>query len=86
MLAIPQDQRSDDPPAIGQSASQFGLWETDLRDMVLTLSGTTCTICRLGSPACGLDDLVQLMHPDERQRVSDTVLAALRAGARIDPH
>jgi PAS domain-containing protein len=81
---MPPDQRSDDPPTIGESASQFGFWEMDLRDMGLTLSDTTCAICGLGPAACRLDDFLQCVHPDERGRVSETVHAALRAGARLD--
>jgi hypothetical protein len=41
---MPQDQRSDDPPHVAESASQFGFWEMDLGEMTLTLSDTTCTI------------------------------------------
>lgn len=84
MLAMPQDQRSDDPPDIGESASQLGFWEMDLRDLALTLSDTTCTIYGLAPAACRLDDFMQRAHPDERQRVSDTVQAALRTGERLD--
>jgi hypothetical protein len=83
-LAMPQDQRSDDSPTIGESASQFGFWNIDLRDMALTLSDTACAIYGLGPAACRLDDFLQRVHPDERRRVSDTLHAALRAGARLD--
>jgi diguanylate cyclase (GGDEF)-like protein/PAS domain S-box-containing protein len=78
------DQRSDDPPDIGESAGQFGFWEIDLRDMALTLSDTSCAICGLGPAGCRLDDFLQLVHPDEQQAVRDTVHAALRAGVRLD--
>jgi diguanylate cyclase (GGDEF)-like protein/PAS domain S-box-containing protein len=88
VLAMPQDQRSDDPPDIGESASQFGFWEmelgADLGGIAMTLSDTTRTIYGFGSGACRLDDFLQLAHPNERQRVSDTVHAALRAGTRLD--
>jgi diguanylate cyclase (GGDEF)-like protein/PAS domain S-box-containing protein len=81
---MPQDQCPDDPPDIDESASQFGFWEMDLRDMALTVSDTTRAIHGLGPAAGRLDDFLELVHPDERQRVSDTVRAALRAGARLD--
>jgi diguanylate cyclase (GGDEF)-like protein/PAS domain S-box-containing protein len=81
---MPEDQRSDDPPDIGESPGQFGFWEMDLRDMALTLSDTTCAIYGLGPAAHRLDDFLQLVHPDEQRHVRDTVHAALRAGARLD--
>ena len=81
---MPQDKRSDDRPDIGQSGSQLGFWEMDPRDMVLFLSDTTCSIYGRGPGPCPLDDFLRLAHPDERQRVSDTVHAALRVGARLD--
>jgi diguanylate cyclase (GGDEF)-like protein/PAS domain S-box-containing protein len=81
---MPADQHSDDAPDIGQSASPFGFWELDLRDMALTLSDAACAICGLGPAACPLDDFLRRAHPDELQRVRDTVHAALRAGACFD--
>jgi diguanylate cyclase (GGDEF)-like protein/PAS domain S-box-containing protein len=84
MLAMPPDQRSDDPPDIGESAGQSGFWEMDLPDMALTLSDTACAVYGLGPAACRLDDFLQRAHPDERQGVSDTMHTALRAGARLD--
>jgi diguanylate cyclase (GGDEF)-like protein/PAS domain S-box-containing protein len=81
---MPPDERSDDPPNIGESAGQFGFWEMDLRDMALTLSDTACAIYGLGPAPCRLDDFLQRVHPDERRRVSDTVHAALHAGAQLD--
>jgi diguanylate cyclase (GGDEF)-like protein/PAS domain S-box-containing protein len=85
---MPADQHSDDALDSGQSvsqpASQFGLWELDLRDMALTLSDAACAICGLGPAACSLDDFLQRVHPDELQRVRDAVHAALRAGASFD--
>ncbi|XYJ09809.1 EAL domain-containing protein [Telluria sp. B2] len=81
---MPQDPRSDDPPDIGEPPGQFGFWEMDLRDMALTLSDTTCAIYGLAPAAYRLDDFLQLVHPDERQQVSDTVYAALRGGERLD--
>jgi diguanylate cyclase (GGDEF)-like protein/PAS domain S-box-containing protein len=77
-------QRSDDPPNIGECVGQLGFWEMDLRDMALTLSDATCAIYGLGPAPCRLDDFLQLVPTDERQRVSNTVHAALRAGARLD--
>ena len=85
---MPADQHSDDAPdggqSVGQSASPFGVWELDLRDMALTLSHAACAICGLGPAACSLDDFLQRTHPDELQRVRDAVHAALRAGASFD--
>ncbi len=81
---MPQDHRSDDPPHVGEPQGQSGFWEMDLRDMVLTLSDTTCAIHGLGPAPCRLDDFLQHVHPDERRHVRDTVHAALRDGARLD--
>jgi diguanylate cyclase (GGDEF)-like protein/PAS domain S-box-containing protein len=84
VLAMPQDQRSDDPQEIDESVAPFGSWEIDLRDMALTLSDTACRIYGLGHPPCPLDDFLQRVHPDERRRVSDTLHAAMRSGALLD--
>jgi len=74
----------DDPPHSGAATGQFGCWEMDLSDMTLVLSKTSRAICGLGPATCGLDDVLQHVHPDELQHVSDTVHAALHAGARLD--
>ena len=84
LLAMREDQRSDDPPSIGAVPGQFGFWEMDLHDMALTLSAGTCAIHGLGPGAYRLEDLLGLVHPDELQHVSDTVHAALRDGTRLD--
>ena len=59
VLAMPQEQRSDDAPDIGESAGQFGFWEidlgADLDDTALTLSDTTCAIYGLGPGAWRLE-------------------------------
>jgi hypothetical protein len=55
---MPPDQRSDDPPDIGESVGQFGFREMDLRDMALSLSDATCAIYGLGPGACRMDDWV----------------------------
>lgn len=81
---MPQDPRSDDPPSIGALPGQFGFWEMDLRDMALTLSDATRAIFGLVPAACRFDDFMQLVHPDERRQVRDTVQAALREGTRLD--
>ncbi|MGX4643949.1 EAL domain-containing protein [Massilia sp. SYSU DXS3249] len=81
---MPQDLGSDHLPDTGESVSPFGFWEVDLRNMTLALSDTACSICGLGPAACRLDDFLQRAHPDERQRVSNTVHAALGSGARLD--
>jgi diguanylate cyclase (GGDEF)-like protein/PAS domain S-box-containing protein len=81
---MPQDQRPDDAPDIGESVGHVGFWEIDLRDMALTLSDGACAIHGLGPAAWCLDEFLQLVHPDELRRVSDTVHAALRAGAPLD--
>lgn len=84
MLAMHQDQRPDDAPDIGESVGHVGFWEIDLRDMALTLSDGACAIHGLGPAAWRLDAFLQLVHPDELERVSDTVHAALRARAPLD--
>jgi diguanylate cyclase (GGDEF)-like protein/PAS domain S-box-containing protein len=81
---MPQDQRSDELPHAGESTGQSGFLEIDLGSMALTLSDTACTIYGLGPAPCRLDDFLRRVHPDERRRVSDTMHAALRAGARLD--
>lgn len=81
---MPQEQHSEYPPSAGAAASELGFWEMKLEDMALTLSDTACALFGLGPGACRLDDFLRRAHPDERERVSDTVHAALRAGARLD--
>jgi len=81
---MPPDQPSDDPPNIREAVDQVGFWEMDLGDMSLTLSDAACAIYGIETAACRLDDFFQIVHPDERQRVSGTMRAALRAGARLD--
>jgi diguanylate cyclase (GGDEF)-like protein/PAS domain S-box-containing protein len=74
----------DDPPHSGASAGPFGCWEMDLSDMTLILSDGACAIYDVGTATYRLDDFLQRVHPDELQDVSDTVHAALHAGARLD--
>lgn len=81
---MPQEQRPEGPPVVGASPGQFGFWEIDLRDMTLTVSGTTCAIYGLAPAAYRLEDFLQCVHPDERLRVTDVVNATLAAGARLD--
>ncbi|HEX8885959.1 MAG TPA: PAS domain-containing protein, partial [Noviherbaspirillum sp.] len=52
--------------------------------MSLTLSDAACVIYGIGTAASCLDDFLQIVYPDERQRVSDMMHAALRAGTRLD--
>ncbi|WP_229464534.1 EAL domain-containing protein [Massilia sp. 9I] len=52
--------------------------------MALTLSDATRVVYGLAPGACRLGELLQHVHPDERQRVTDTMLATLHAGARLD--
>jgi len=84
LLAMPQDPRSHDPPDIGAPPGQFGFWEMDLHDMALTLSDAARAVCGLGPAARHLDDFLQLVHPDERRHVRETVQAALHDGAPLD--
>jgi diguanylate cyclase (GGDEF)-like protein/PAS domain S-box-containing protein len=83
-IAMSPDKRSDGSPHADTSAAQFGFWELDPRAMTLTLSDRARAICGAGPAACRVDDLLRLVHPAERQRVSDTLHAALRAGSALD--
>lgn len=78
------DQRSDHLPESGASTVELGFWELDLRRMVLTLSEAGRAILGLGPGPYLLGDFLQVAHPDELGRVSDTVHAALRASAPLD--
>lgn len=55
-----------------------------LDDMVLILSDEACAICGIGTATCRLDDLLLIVYPEERQRVSDAMHAALHAGTDLD--
>lgn len=81
---MPQEQRPDDRQSIGAPPGQSGFWEVDLRDMALTLSDTTCAISGLRPAGHRVDDFLQLVHPDERRHLRDTVHAALRDGAPLE--
>jgi diguanylate cyclase (GGDEF)-like protein/PAS domain S-box-containing protein len=78
------DHHSNRPPQADAAAARFGFWELDPRGLALTLSDAARAILGAGSAACRLDALLRLVHPAERQRVSEMVHAALRAGAALD--
>ena len=81
---MPSDQPQDETSTARDSAGQFGFWEVDLRDMALTLSDAARVIYGLDRGAWRLDDLLRLVHVDDRRRVSGEVHAALRAGTQLD--
>ncbi|WP_323139760.1 EAL domain-containing protein [Massilia phyllosphaerae] len=56
----------------------------DLYDMTLVLSDGSRAIYGLGAATWRLDDLLQRVHPDERQRVGDTLREALDADKQLD--
>jgi len=78
------DYRSNEPPHADAAAAQFGFWELDPDDMTLALSDAARAIFGIEPDGCRFDALLRRVHPAERQRVGDTVHAALRAGAALD--